>query len=621
MNGKRRVLTELAAMGLMLPALATAEPAVEVPGVVLDGVAFTATVRDAELPSGATRTVTVSAGGDSRTVTLLGPDPASVEEVRLSQGEVLQVAWDGGSARVRARILPGWVSLVPPLLAILLAIAFRQAVLALLAGVWVGAFLVTGSNPFASFLRVFDDYVVGALTDRSNATLLLFTFTMGGMLGIITRTGGIRGIVELVAPRAGSAKSGQIAAWFMGLLVFFDDYANTLLVGNTMRPITDRLRISREKLAYIVDSTAAPVASIALVSTWIGVEVGLIGDAFRGAGLERDAFAAFVASLPYRFYPILALVFGFMIAAGGRDFGPMLRAERRARSTGETLRPGSQPLADYEGKGLEPDPERRAHWADAAVPILVMVAAILAFLYTTGAAAAREAGSPLDLKSVLGNADSYAALLWGSLLGSAAAFLMAAGRRVLTLNETVAAWVGGAKSIFMAAIILTLAWSISDVSSRLGTAPYLVDLLGDTLDPRWLPVLVFLLAGFASFATGSSWGTMGILIPLVIPLALSLAPGSEAILSGTISSVLAGAVWGDHCSPISDTTVLSSMASSVDHMDHVNTQLPYAMTVGAVAVAFGEIPTAFGLPYWVAWVAGAVVLWAILRWVGARSES
>ncbi len=598
---------------------ALCEPRAETPPVVLHGVPFTLQLSDPGLAPGDSLRVEVRTPGGVREAWIASGESVPVEELRLGAGDELVLAWPGGEARPSVRTLPGWTSLLPPLVAIILAILFRQVVLSLLAGVWLGAMFVFHADPFTGLLRTVDTYVIGSLSDSGHLTILVFSFLLGGMLGVIHRMGGTRGIVTVVSGWARSARSGQLSTWIMGLLVFFDDYANTLLVGTTMRPITDRLRISREKLAYIVDSTAAPVASLAVISTWIGVEVGLIHDAFVSAGMERDAFAAFVTSLPYRFYPIFALAFGFFVALSGRDFGPMLRAERRARRQGKVLRDGARPLADFETGALEPPPDKPHRWINAAIPILVVVVGVILFIYTGGRRAALEAGGPMDLKTIVGGADSYAALLWASFLGSVTAIVLAAGQRILSLNEAVDAWFHGAKSIFLAAIILTLAWSIGMITTEMNTAGYLVHVLGDVLNPRFIPVLVFVASGATSFATGSSWSTMAILIPLVIPLAHRLAPGSELILAGTISSVLAGSVWGDHCSPISDTTVLSSMASSSDHVDHVNTQLPYALVVGAVGMAVGDIPTAFGVPYWVSWGLGLVVLWLLLRFVGRKS--
>ena len=249
---------------------------------------------------------------------------------------------------------------------------------------------------------------------------------------------------------------------------------------------------------------------------------------------------------------------------------------------------------------------------------MVVIGGVLFFIFTGGKQAAEEAGGAVGLKEIVGSADSYSALLWASALGLATAVILGVGQRLVSLGQAVEAAVLGIKSMLLAAIILTLAWAIGSITGELHTADFLVHLLGDSLAPHWLPALVFIFAGLTSFATGSSWGTMGILVPLVIPLAHTLAPGSEIILMGAISSVLAGAVWGDHCSPISDTTVLSSMASSSDHVDHVNTQLPYAMLVGGVGLVVGDVATAFGVPYWVSWGVGLAILFGVLRLRGKK---
>ena len=600
---------------------ALAEPTVTFPEPVLRGTAVTATVSDPDLAPGVSRSLQLVAGGETYTAQLTGPDPVEVPGIRVGADGV-HVRYATTDTPLAVRTIPGWMSLLPPLLAIVLAIVFRQAALALFVGVWVGAGMALGGDPFTAFLRAFDTFLVGALTDEYNTMLVLFTFAMAGMLGVISRAGGTSGLVDLVTPRARSARSGQVTAWVLGLVVFFDDYANTLMVGNTMRPLTDRLRVSREKLSYIVDCTAAPVASLALVSTWIGVEVGLIGDAFQATGIERDAFGAFAASIPYRFYPILALGFVLIVALMGRDFGPMLKAERRARK-GHVLRPGSTPLANFENEALEPVAGKPHRWLNAAIPILVMVTTLIVFLWTTGTSASGDlTGLSVfeTLKTVLGNADSYKALLWASFLSSAAAILLVLPQRILSLGEALAAWVDGAKSVLPAIIILALAWAIGDVAGRVHTADYLVEALQGVVNPVWLPAGVFVLSGLTAFATGSSWSTMGILMPLVVPLAHTLDPGNDHLLVGTLSSVLAGAVWGDHCSPISDTTVLSSMASSVDHMDHVNTQLPYALLVGGVAVVVGEIPAAHGVPWWLCAGVAFALLAGFLRLAGGKAE-
>lgn len=539
----------------------------------------------------------------------------------------VRVEGDVGSASTRVLVVPGWLALVPPLVAIGLALVFRDVLVSLFIGVFAGALILTGGHAPLAFARSIDHFVLAALAERDHAAIIVFSTLLGGMVGVINRSGGTQGIVAALSRFATTARSGQLSAWVMGVLIFFDDYANTLIVGSTMRPVTDRLRVSREKLAYIVDSTAAPVASLVPLTTWIGFEVGLIAAAFADIGAPYNAYGTFIATIPYRFYPILALFFGFAVAASGRDFGPMLRAERRARRTGEVLDPDAVPLADFSSQLLTP-PAGKPHRAiNAIAPILMVVVVTIAGLYLTG----RGAGGAglAGVRDAFGAADPFKALLWASLAGTVLAAGLAVGQRILSVRETMTALVEGLKSMLLAMVVLTLAWSIGKVCSELHTADYVVGITRDILSPYWLPVLIFLVSAGVSFATGTSWGTMAILMPLVIPIAHGL--GTQAALSfadptyrvlmlGAISSVLAGSVWGDHCSPISDTTVMSSMATGCDHIAHVRTQLPYALGVGVVGMVVGDIPTAFGMSPWISLALGAAIILAGLHVFGRRAE-
>ncbi len=520
----------------------------------------------------------------------------------------------------------GWLSILPPLLAIGLALLARPVVLALLLGVWLGATILEGGNPVSAFLRVGDRYLIDALADRSHAAIVLFSTTLGGMVGILSRSGATEGVVRLLTRRVKSRSRGQAATALMGTAIFFDDYANTLLVGNTMRPFTDRLRISREKLAYLVDSTAAPVATVAVISTWVGFEVGLIQDALARQGMPGSGYAFFLRSLPYNFYPFLTLAFVYLVAATGRDFGPMRRAEIRAVERGEVLRPGAQPALDT--TGLAPVESRRgaaSPWL-AAGPILLVIAATIGGLLWSGSRAVLAAGDQPTLRAILNSADSLSVLMWASLAGSLFAALLAAGLRRLTLVGTVEAWLEGARAMLIAMVILVLAWSLGDVCEDLGTGPWLVDVSRGVLSARLLPTFTFLVAAAVSFATGTSWGTMAILMPIIVPLGAALpvaenlgAGSSETVLLAAASAVLAGAVFGDHCSPLSDTTIMSSMASGSDHVDHVRTQLPYAATVAAAAILAGYLPAGFGFSPWLSLPAGILLLGAVLRWAGRRT--
>jgi Na+/H+ antiporter NhaC len=396
--------------------------------------------------------------------------------------------------------------------------------------------------------------------------------------------------------------------------------------------------VSREKLAYIVDSTAAPIAAIAVISTWVGFEILLIGDALRASAaqtadpvlsqqlLDANPFSVFLSSIPFLFYPIFAVTFVLLTVLTGRDFGPMLKAETRARTTGELLAPGATPAADVSGGVLEPEPDTPHRWYYAAIPVLVVIAVALIGIYGTGVAALE--GKEASLRNIVGGADPFRTLIWASSIGLGVALIVAIAGRVLTLQQGIDAMVNGMKAMFMAIVILVLAWGLGAVTQALGTGTYLAAQISDTLPLVSLPVLVFVIAAAISFATGTSWGTMAILFPVVIPLAVAMGAGigfdggeHYSILLGVISSVMAGSIFGDHCSPISDTTIMSSMASGCDHIDHVRTQLPYALAVGAVAMVVGDIPTSFGLHPFVSLPLGVVALYGLLRFVGKPVEA
>jgi Na+/H+ antiporter NhaC len=527
-----------------------------------------------------------------------------------------------GSSAATLRVLPGWVSVLPPLLAIVIALVLRNVIPALLIGVWLGATLlrsVSIGGVFGGLLDAFEVFVVAALADIEHAQIILFSLMIGGMVGIITRNGGMASIVQKIVSRARTAVSGQVAVWGMGLMIFFDDYSNTLVVGNTARPITDHLRISREKLAYIVDSTAAPVVCLALITTWIGYEVGLIGDALAGIDeLDMPAYTVFLRSIPYSFYPIFAVLFVLSVAATGRDFGPMYRAELRARN-GEVRSSTAAEMPALHGDQLDHKPGIPLRSVNAFLPLLVLIVSLVAGLYVTG--------SGDTITDIVGSADAYRSMLWASLLGAMTAAVMTVGQGILSGHETVDAWFGGVKAMLFAMIVLVLAWSLSAITAELGTASWLVSVLADSLYPPLVPVTVFVLSAITAFTTGTSWGTLGILMPLVVPLTWAVLqangmadPEHLHILYSAIACNLAGAVWGDHCSPISDTTVLSSMASGCDHIEHVRTQMPYALLVGTAAIAVGTVPGGFGFPPLLSILLGVSLLFVAIRFVGRRAD-
>jgi Na+/H+ antiporter NhaC len=528
------------------------------------------------------------------------------------------------SANSELRVIPAWVSVLPAVVAIFIALTLRNVVPALLLGLWLGAtalqsFTLKGAG--LGLLDSFQVFVRGALADSDRASIVLFTMMIGGMVGIITRNGGMASIVLSIVSRAKTAIGGQVAVWLMGLMIFFDDYSNTLVVGNTARSLTDHLKISREKLAYIVDSTAAPVACIALITTWIGYQIGLIDQSLGMIdGLaDEQAYSVFIQSIPYSFYPILAIIFVLMISSTGLDFGPMYKAEVRARN-GQVKPKSDEALPALEGEELTPKDNIPLRAFNAFIPIIVMIVALGASLVLLG-----EGDT---LTAVLETTEPYKAMMYSSFVGVLVAASLTIGQRILSVHETIDAWYGGLRATLFGMIILVLAWSLSDVTAELNTASFLVTLLAGALPVALIPAIAFILAAITAFTTGTSWGTMAILMPLVIPLAWAVMtvsgiadPSGMHILYSSVASVLAGAVWGDHCSPISDTTVLSSIASGCNHIEHVRTQLPYALLVGVAAILIGTIPGGYGLPPWVSIIVGVAVLYAFLKVFGRRAEA
>ena len=521
--------------------------------------------------------------------------------------------------------MPLWMSVLPPLVAIVMALLIKEVISSLFMGVLTGTFitaLYAGHSPEQALgggiLRVVDTYVVGSLFDKDHVTIIVFTMLIGGMVRIITANGGMQGVVNWLSRRAKGPRSGQLMTFLMDLCIFFDDYSNTLVVGNTMRPIADKLKVSREKLAYIVDSTSAPVVAVAFVTTWIGAELSYIQDGINIIGLDMSSYSVFFNSLAYSFYPFLTLGFVLMVILSRRDFGPMLKAERKAR------------LA--EGMTLEnvETTVQFAHIIDALIPLLVLIFGTIGGLVFTGYDASvwtnPNVGFFSKLSATIGEANSYQALLWASLLSLLTAIVMTLLRGSLAFAKVMEEMIEGFKTMFNAVLILTMAWSIALVTKDMHTAEFVSQLLLQwSLSPVWVPALTFLLAALIGFSTGTSWGTMAILYPLILPASWMLCQEQGLSVDATlplfynvVASVMAGAVMGDHCSPISDTTIMSSLSSRCDHMQHVSTQMPYALTVGGVALLIGILPTALGLPSWAAFLMGFAVLGLVVRLVGKK---
>jgi Na+/H+ antiporter NhaC len=552
----------------------------------------------------------------------------------VSTDKTLTLRSEGSVSTHSINPIPLWMSIIPPLIAIFLALLIREVITSLFIGIFSGALIIGLYNDgigsiLLSFLNVVDLYVVDAINDSDHIAVIVFSMTIAAVVSVISKNGGMRGIVNRMAPYAHDKKSGQLVIWFMGILIFFDDYANTLVVGNTMRPISDRLRISREKLSYIVDSTAAPVAAIAFITTWIGAELGYIKTGIEDiSSITETAYSIFLHSLSYSFYPILTLVFILILILKQRDYGSMYSAEKNAHLNGvenEELNENAE-MSEFDSKkGIQ----IRSY--NAIVPILVIIIGAIAGMLYTGYSVdvwqSTEIGFFRKLSSTIGSADSFKALLWSSVGGLFVAITMSMAQGILSLEEGIKTAFEGYKTMLPAMFILILAWSLANVTEVMQTAIFLKNLWNPAISPIFIPAIVFVLSALVSFSTGSSWGTMAILYPLMLPASYQIAMESGMnhedamlIFYNVVSVILAGSVFGDHCSPISDTTILSSLASSCNHIDHVRTQLPYALTVGAVSIVFGSIPAAMGVSSWILFPVAILTLYLIIHFVGKETS-
>lgn len=529
----------------------------------------------------------------------------------------------------------GILTLLPPIVAISLAFITKETILSLFVGVFIGEFMlcVNDLNIVSSAVNAFlaiGNEVISCMADPWNAGIILQCLLIGGVIQLITKMGGAKALADSLAKRANTPRKAQLSTWFLGLCVFFDDYANSLIVGPIMRPVMDKLKVSRQKLAFIVDATAAPVAGIAIISTWIGLEISLIASGFKSIGMDVSGFGIFLQTIPYRFYNILILIFIVMSATTLYEFGPMKKAEQEARA-----RKDSEPIKALEAPGfdeIQPVEGVKLTVWNAIIPIgTLVIGALISFYwsgYTTILSGENQAlitlmkTAPLSFNGIfeaLSASNASVALFQAALLASIVAILMAVLERIMTIEQAISEWVSGMKSIAITGVILLLAWSLGGVIGNIGTADYLAIVLKGTI-PYWiLPSFIFVLGALISFATGTAYGTMSILMPLTIPLAWAISPDIGFVVTAT-SGVLTGAIFGDHCSPISDTTILSSMGTSCNHIDHVQTQIYYAIFVAIIAILFGYIPAGFGIAWYICIPVAIIVMYIGLKVIGEKVD-
>ena len=505
-------------------------------------------------------------------VVTITPESLDVQQLSISD-QGLSVESEGIQKRFKVAQRFSWWRLLPPIIAIAIAVLLKDVTVALIVATLSGCLLFYPATDVPSIVSMFCDTMVAQIADSDHASVILFTLLLGAMIGLMNDSGGTRSAIDRLARVASTRRKGMTLTWLMGLIIFFDDYANTMLIGGAMRPLSDRLKFSRAKLAYLIDSTAAPVAGMA-ISTWTAFEIDQIAAGFSAAGIEGDAGRFFWSTIPFRIYPILTIAFVAAVAISGRDFGLMLRHERGEHDTPETT-PSDAPVDHFGSTWL------------AVVPVAVLVTiTVLGFLNDT---------------------DAYRLLLVASFAASSSAFVLPLLTRTMTLDECARSWSTGIASMIPAVTILVLAWAVSAVCSpdRLDTAGLIISAVGDSVRPEFLPTLAFVTAGAIAVAIGSSFTTMALLMPLFIPLAWSLLGESsgqgiaDPIFGATVGAILAGAIFGDHCSPISDTTILSSAAAGCDHLQHVGTQFPYALLTAVASVLLGYLPIGWGIPWWI----------------------
>ena len=458
---------------------------------------------------------------------------------------------------------PNWMSVIPPLLAIFLAIITRQVIVSLSIGIWIGFCILESVNPMAGIALAIDA-VINVFGDAGDTRVLVFTLVIGGLIATIERVGGVRGFIQLLESRnwVDNGARAKWLAYFTGVVVFIESNITLLVAGSISRPLFDRYKIAREKLAYIIDSTSAPVCILIPLNAWGAVVIGLLAS----SSIE-DPIGVFIAAIPFNLYPIVVIVVAALVISRSIHIGPMRQAQERTEK-GFVLWPNATPMVDPTVLSAEAelaDPEQdKARFM--LVPIAVMVLSMPLSLYITGEG---------DITAGSGSTS----VLWAVLLALLVLWAMVFAGRRARLDELMNTFLKGAGGFLPVAMILLFALALGDVAGLLGTGVYVAQIAQETIPVILLLPLLFLVSSFIAFSIGSSWGTFAIMIPLAMQIVLSL----EMPESLFLAAVLSGSVFGDHASPISDTTVVSSMAAATDHIDHVRTQLPYALISAGIA--------------------------------------
>ncbi|CAM9153916.1 unnamed protein product, partial [Choristocarpus tenellus] len=580
-----------------------------------------------------TKKVAVSAGGS---ITL----QHEVDDLVLREAGSFTLRLHAGakySEEVVVICVPGWVSLLPPLITLVISILYQQVIVALLVGVWTGALLVSDFNPLQAFLRTFDTYFVGAFTEEGNAEVLLFTFLLGGTIGLVQRSGGAQGLANKLKHYMGSRIKGQLCTVALGCLIFFDDYSSILIVGNSLRDVVGMVQVSQPKFAWLVHSIGVALASLSPISSWVGLQIGYTKAVLGTLGLSSslDGFLVVLSSLPYRFFPLFYLLFVIIVVFTGRDFGPMGKAEGAAAASvadasarGDLKGAGSSIAVDGSevegGGGIGPKAGTPLRSRNAFIPFSVVIGVTFVGMILDGIERIEAGGNqvPKTLVNILSSCDSVSVLIWASAAGWIGSLVLVCGQGILTLSEAMETWMEGMKArsrneVLEPQFVLVLAWALGRVVKEVQTAEYLAGALESGIHPALLPALISVLCYVISYACGSTFGTMGIVFPLVGPLAWRLGGGDVEFLNHCFACILGSAIFGNVCSPISDTTILTSLATGCSLTDHIRTISPYTFIVGTLSIILGNIPVGLGLyGPWMALAIGAIVLTGLVYSLG-----
>lgn len=457
----------------------------------------------------------------------------------------------------------GWLSVLPPLLAIFLAIKTKHVYISLIVGIWLGWTIIQGWNPFSGLFQTINA-LVAVFKDEDNTRVVLFSAMIGAIITFTQYSGGMKGFVNWIVGKGlvRTRKSAGLLAWFLGFIIFIESSICVLISGAVTRPIFDRLKISREKLSYILDSTSAPKCILIPLNAWGAFVIGLLAS----QGIEKPV-KFLVSSMPFNFYAILALLLVLIVVLTGKDIGPMKKAETRVRVENKLLRDGAEPLISDEVVMMEAKEGVKPRALNMILPVLTMVCTMPIVLLITG-------------KGNLMEGSGSTSVLWAVIAGLFVGAVAYRAQRIMRVKEITDIFMKGVGGLIPLASLMILAFAIGDTCDALGTGPFVAQAAKSTLNPGVIPAVIFIISCFIAFSTGTSWGTFAIMIPIAVPMIniIGLHPGL------IIAAVLGGGVFGDHCSPISDTTIISSMASATDHIDHVRTQLPYALTAAGFSL-------------------------------------